>query len=280
MKHIKFLLVCLLLLFAMPVYAKTMKFVVVSDIHYSPGAIQSGSRNISNAGKALNGFINQVNNEKYDFVVFLGDCIDKSRKDDLYSFLGITKNIKAPYYYTLGNHDAHKISGMTQQEYMEIISLNNPNQKKPDLSYVFYPKPGFAAIVLNNVPAFAPGSHGYLTQKTLKWLDKTLANNTDKDVLIFQHVPYKPPYIDPTHNIVNIKEFEEVISKYDNIKMIASGHYHKLAVNEDEKGIYHFSAPPLFEEPYQYSVITVEYNRKPFAKPQNIKFSQKTLNSI
>ena len=42
-------------------------------------------------------------------------------------------------------------------------------------------------------------------------------------------------------------------------------------VKRDDRGIYHISAPALYEAPYYYYELQIKYDKKPFLKPQNVK---------
>ena len=210
MKNIKYLLVLFLMFISLGANAKTLNFALVSDVHYD---INEGTK-LTISQKALDGFIARINEGNYDFVVFLGDNIDKSRKEILESFLNTVNNIKVPYYIVLGNTDAHKISGLTKQEFMEIVKKKNPNQKSINASYTFSPAAGIECVVLDGTSSFMPSNHGIFTDKTLEWYDRTLKQNKDKKVLVFQHVPYEEPYEDESHNILDKYQYKYIKSYY------------------------------------------------------------------
>ena len=163
MKHIKYLLVLFLMCISLSANAKTLNFALVSDVHYE---INSGTK-LTTSQKALEGFVARINEGDYDFVVFLGDNIDRSRKEVLESFLNTVKNLKVPYYIVLGDTDAHKISGLTKQEFMEIVKKKNSNQTSISPSYTFSPASGIECIVLDGTSSFMPSNHGIFTDKTL-----------------------------------------------------------------------------------------------------------------
>lgn len=266
MKHIKYLLVLFLMCISLSANAKTLNFALVSDVHYE---INSGTK-LTTSQKALEGFVARINEGDYDFVVFLGDNIDRSRKEVLESFLNTVKNLKVPYYIVLGDTDAHKISGLTKQEFMEIVKKKNSNQTSISPSYTFSPASGIECIVLDGTSSFMPSNHGIFTDKTLEWYDKTLKKNKDKPVFVFQHVPYEEPYDDESHNILDKYQYKYILDKHDNIFLIASGHYHKGAFMTDKKGINHISAPALSVSPFQFLDVKIKYTKYPFAKPKNL----------
>ena len=114
--------------------SKTINFAIASDIHYKT----------SNDGntiqeKALNGFIDRVNENNYDFVIFLGDNIDKSKEKELDAFLKKIKTINTPYYLVMGNKDVHKISGLDKKVYLAEVSKHNKYQKNATNNYTFKP---------------------------------------------------------------------------------------------------------------------------------------------
>lgn len=248
--------------------AKTVTFAQASDIHYSINASDS-TRPIANAPKALKGFVDRVNEKNYDFVMFLGDSIDKSNEKNLTGFLNIVNGINKPYYMVIGNHDAHKISGLTKDEYLAIVSKYNENQKEAKASYYFYPTPEIVALVVDGATSGMPSAHGVFTPKTLKWVDEVLTKNKDKKAIIFQHFPMVEPFENPSHTIMDKSDYESVLNRHDNILLISSGHFHKEAVYKDNRGIYHISAPALFDVPYYFQEVIIKYDKKPFQKPCN-----------
>lgn len=285
MKSIKllfniFVLAALMIIRTDCTYAKTLNFAIASDVHYSAQDFTDSDRDISKAPKALKGFVDRVNENKYDFVIFLGDSIDKSNEKNLLGFLKAVKPIKTPYYLVMGNHDVHKISGMEKKKYLEIVSKHNKHQKKAKGSYYFCPNSDIAVIVLDSVSSGMPSAHGIFTQTTLSWLDDVLAKNKNKKVIIFQHVPYFTPYSNPSHEILEKTDYRAVINRHDNILAIISGHYHKAAVKKDDKGVYHICTPALYLPPYYYTNIKVEYDKKPFERAENFKIDGAELPAI
>ncbi len=283
MKSLKFLfntiavLVCLFLL-SNASYSKTLNFAIASDAHYLKDPAVNSS--LYAAPKALRGFVDRVNEKNYDFVIFLGDNIDKSNEETLQAFLKTTKKIKTPYYLVMGNHDVHKISGLDKKEYNLIVSKENKYQKKAENSYYFYPSSDVIVIVLDSVSSGMPSGHGVFSSKTLKWLDEVLSKNKNKKALIFQHIPYYAPYEKPEYEILEKPEYKAVISRHDNILAIFSGHYHKESLYKEDNGIYHICVPALSLEPYLYTEIELKYDKVPLLKGKNFKLDGKTLPAI
>lgn len=250
--------------------AKTLNFAVAADVHYNAEQNRD-NKNYTNGAKALSGFVSRMNENNYDFVVFDGDNVSKSNLQNLKSFLTVVKDIKTPYYIVAGNRDTHKISGIAKPEYLKLINEYNKNQRNTEMSYYFYPNSDIIAIVLDGVSTGMPSTHGVFNQKNLKWLDNILEKNKNKQAIIFQHVPYYEPCDKPAYEILEKAEYTAILRKHKNVLMIVSGHYHKDFRITDEYGVTHISVPALFETPYNYTEINVNYNKKPFKPIQDIK---------
>ncbi len=244
--------------------AKTITFAVTSDIDYLSG-------DETNTGaKVLDGFISRTQETKYDFIIFNGDNIKKSKPQHLIAFLKRIRAIHTPYYLVMGNNDVHKISGISKPEYLQLVSKYNRNQKDAQNSYYFYPAPGIIAIVLDGVSTGMPTNHGVFNKKTLKWLEQVLDKNQNKQAIIFQHVPYYEPVDIPEYEILEKAEYAAVIRRYKNIALIVSGHYGKDFETKDDYGVVHISVPSMSKEPYYYTEIDFSYDKLPFGKVKNI----------
>lgn len=259
--------------------AKTVTFAVASGTQYS-AETNPANKNYTLGSKVLRGFVDRVNENEYDFVVFLGDNIDKSNTKNLYSFLNAIKNIKTPYYLVMGDQDVHKISGLSKQDYLQAVIENSKYQTKKENSYVFYPNKELMVIVLDNVSSAMPSTHGAFTEKTLKWLDTTLIKNKKKKVIIFQHVPYVEPYEKYSHSLLEKTDYAAIIRRHTNVLAIISGHYNQDYMIKDEKGLYHITAPAMVEKPFEYQEITIKYDKKPFSKSKNFSIEKTTKPAV
>ena len=264
--NIIFCSVCTFVFLCNPTFAKSVKFAVVSDVLYNV-TTDKNNKNYTEGAKALNGFVDRVNENNYDFVVFLGDSINKSNSLNLKSFLNELDVLNAPYYLVMGNRDVHKISGLSKTEYLNIVQENNSAQKKFKNSYVFYPTPEIAVVVLDNVASGMPSNHGVFTAKTLKWLDETLVKNKNKKVIICQHVPFLAPYDKPSYSLLDKQEYAAVLKRHKNVLMVLAGHYEQDYAVKDEQDVYHITVSALCKPPYTYNEIEVSYQKKLFAKP-------------
>lgn len=277
MKKVLALLACLM--FSSQVFAAQLKFAQVTDVHFSSSGIQQqqNSRDVSKTKQVLQWATRSLNNKKPQFVVFMGDNIDKSNEDDIIEFLQIVKDLKMPYYLAFGNHDAHSNAGVSKEDFWNIVRTYNKHNKSKVGYYTFSPNSNFLCVVLDGAVPFSPTAHGIYSDEQLKWLDKVLKKNKNKKVMIFQHFPLIDPDENPTHTMLYKEKYKEVIDKHNNIISISSGHFHTKKITIDEKGIYHISSPALVTPDYVYDFITVDYTKIPFQKVKINKIDVKPI---
>ena len=93
----------------------------------------------------------------------------------------------------VGNHDAYKVSGIPQEDYMKVIHKINKNQKTINTNFTFSVNKDIEAICIDGSTPNIPSGHGFFGEDTLKWFKKSLLKNKDKEIVIFQHFPLLPP---------------------------------------------------------------------------------------
>lgn len=268
----KIILTILLFFMISPVFAKELNIVQVTDIHLSTSGQTESGRNVTDSAKNLKLAVLSINKlKKVDFVMFSGDLIDQSDPKQLVEFFKIVRELKHPYYVLMGNHDVHSIAGMPKEMFLEIVSKANPNQKKATENYAFYPKRGFIVAVVDGAVPMMPSAHGYFSHNALTWLDKTLTENEKEAVIIFQHYPLIPPRDNPSHEVLNTKQYNTILGKHQNVILIASGHFHAKKVQKDENGVIHISTPALINAEREYRVINIKYDKPLFSDVKNIE---------
>lgn len=254
--------------------AKDVKFVQITDSHFSTTVDDYSQREVENSKNILEKTIKDINTiPNVDFVVFTGDNIDQSNDTDLKNFLKIANKLNAPYYVVIGNHEVFKSQNLTKKEYMKIVRKYSKNCRPSGANYVFE-RNGLVFVVVDGAKEIIPGPAGYYKKDTLKWLDKTLTHYKHSKVVILQHFPIVEPYYNRTHTTYNIKDYENVLKKHSNVIAIFSGHYH--ANGETKKdGIYHVSTPALVEAPHNYKVVEIETkNRKDYQIYTQLRFAE------
>lgn len=273
MRKLKILIVFLILqlLIISPTWAKSFKFAQITDVHYSSDGTTSSKRNLSESAKNIEFAVNSMNKQDILFSIFLGDNIDKSNPTNLNNFLKLTQPLKMPHYFILGNHDAYKLSGIPKEEYLDAVRLYNPYQKNKKGNFYFFPNKDCIAIVMDGAMPFMPSTHGTYVDEQVKWLDSVLTKNEDKFALIFQHFPLIPPTDNYSHTTLNSEKYLKLLKKHKNIILISSGHFHADKITIDDNGIYHISVPTLLAPPHEYEIIEINYQKKLFQHPKNIK---------
>lgn len=254
---INFILLFLFLI-TQQVYAKEIKFIQVTDSHFSTAQGDYSQEEVENSQCVLDKTIKDINSiPNVDFVIFTGDNIDTANSSDLKNFLKIANRLKVPYYIVIGNHEVFKSQHFTKKDYMNVVSKYSKNCKEKSPNYEFEKK-GIVFLVVDGAKEVIPGPSGYFKKDTLKWLDKKLTHYKNSKVVIFQHFPVVAPYFNRTHVTYNAQEYECVLKKHKNVIAIISGHYH--ANGETKKdGIYHVSTPALVVPPHDYKVLEIEF---------------------
>lgn len=229
-------------------YAGEIKFVQVTDSHFSTKNEYSE--------EVLKATVKDINKlDGVSFVVFTGDNIDKPQVTDLTKFVQIVNKLNMPYYLVIGNHDVFKTNGLSKEEYFRVVKANNFLYKNKTPNYVIK-KGEFIFIVVDGAKEVIPGTVGYYKEDTLKWLEKNLKKYSKKQVVLLQHFPILEPNDSKSHRTYQKETYLELLKKYPNVKAVVSGHYH---VNNEKMldGIYHISTPSLLVQPNQYKIIDI-----------------------
>ncbi|TKC08584.1 metallophosphoesterase [Pedobacter frigoris] len=214
---------------------------LIADIQYAD--IESrGTRYYRNSLSKLRNCVDELNKQKVQFSLNLGDIIDRNPKD-LDSVLPILKRLKKPIYTTTGNHDYH---GVTENEFL-YKKLGMPAE------YYSFTKKGWLFIMMNTneVASYAniTGTwkeqelrkmvdsikvakgvnaeeyNGGVSSRQLIWVDSLLAKAQSEgtNVFIFSHHPLD---FSRGFTALNSANILQVISKYNCVKALFAGHHH------------------------------------------------------
>lgn len=260
--HKLFLTLFCLLLMPLSIHAEMLEFAQIGDVHYV-----YGNHELDKYLYFLNLSLKKRN---IDFAVFLGDNVDKSTEENVIGLMRCLYPWRIPYYLVLGNNDAHKLNGLEKQEYLDIVTTFNHNQKDRANFYYFKPNSNFICVVLDDTPDFAPSNHGELSDEQLVWLDNLLTKYSKKLFLIFQHSPLNPPREEYKLSLLNTDKYRDMLKKHSNVVLMSSGHYHQESIKQDDNGIWHISAPAFYEFPHSYQMITIKYDEKNIKSPKDI----------
>lgn len=246
----------------LPSFSGTLKFVQLSDIHYSLVRDDTSYKLLSKTRPLLQDAINQINNKKnIKFVMITGDGIDRPEKDSILGLTDELNNLHYPWYYVLGNHDTTTDGYLTKTNILKILQEKNPNYTFDSTYYTFKPQRGFRVIVLDGAKNKGISSNGILPEAELNWLDEILKKSKNDTVLIFIHFPLLPPFDSKNHEIINADEFKAVLKRYDMPIAIFSGHYHMTKITK-RGNILHVSTPSLAGYPNAFRIIEVKNERK------------------
>ncbi len=166
--------------------------------------------------------IGKINESPAEFLVHLGDKISGSRKgatvkEQYAEYLDIVKELKAPVWYTVGNHE---IAGMKSNEDIHRDLFGH-------LYYSFvHNKVLF--IVLNTEHA---GKEGSISGRQMEWLKNTMERGKDcKYSFVFLHKPLFSALTrhESHRHYVSKKHRDELAELFKNYKVSAvfAGHEH------------------------------------------------------
>lgn len=241
--------------------ASEIKFIQITDSHFSSTPQGASQRDVENSQKYLEKTIKDINSLKnVDFVVFTGDNIDQPNPDELKKFLKIANRLNTPYYIVIGNHEVFKSQNFDKKKYMEVVSKYSKNCRTKNANYVFKDK-GVVFLVVDGAKEVIPGPAGYYKKDTLKWLDKELTKYKHSKVVILQHFPLVAPYYNRSHTTYDTEDYFTLLKKHPNVIAIFSGHYHANGETMQD-GIYHVSTPALVEPPHDYKIVEIVSKNK------------------
>jgi len=214
---------------------------LVADIQYCD-CESNGTRYYSNSLQKLEDAVREFNIHNLDFVLSLGDLIDRdySSYDNV---LPIIEASNSKVYHVIGNHDNE-----VKDEFKDSVLLRLDAGK----GYYSFSKNGYRFIVLNSFDINTKSLSGE-KRRTAELLIKNIhnqkgingqawnggigreqknwfidelvdASNSNQKVVIFSHHPVWPQ---STLNILNYLEMLDIIDSFDNIICWFAGHKHE-----------------------------------------------------
>lgn len=240
-------------------FAQTLKFAQISDVHLSNKNVDTSYKVLASSPELLEDAIEQINETPdIDFVIETGDLVDKPRKELVEKACKYLNRLNAPWYFAFGNHDAAVGTSFSKDDYFEYIKEQNKNITSSKRYYSFIPKNGYRAIVLDSTIDTRITANGELPEEQLLWLDTELskAKIQQQIPLIFMHNPLQEPFPSFHHRLLNAKELQVVLDKYDMPIAIFTGHYHATKIYKDGN-VLHVSTPSLVTYPNAFRIITI-----------------------
>lgn len=247
-------------------------FGIIADVQYADSD-PAGTRFYRSSPSKLREALSEFRKDSVDFVITLGDLIDK----DIRSYdplLNILDSSGLRFYHITGNHD---------------YSVGKRYRKK--LPSIYSPGPGYYSILQNGyrliflngneISTYNPENkatlkqanalldtlkqrgepnavewNGGIGEKQLLWFENQVneAEIKNEKVLIFCHFPVFPENI---HNLLNYRDVLLVLAKYHNVIAWFNGHNH--AGNYDFHNKTHFvTMKGMVESETQNSFARVE----------------------
>ena len=268
---------------------KSLRFAVLSDVHYAVDGKDRGTKMLASGKKLLPSVLKGLsNNEDIDFVVFTGDIFVDPYYPELKEFLKVVRtNLTKQWYVIPGNHDRamNKDSGkevFSLQEFVDVFS-NHPYKKGGKNSYWSMDVDDYHLIGLDTTRADTWG--GGISEKQMKWLAKDLKRNKERFTIIFTHHPIIEFHAEFDFSkeffIENNQALLDLIFNNPQVKFVVSGHNHFSAVIFRD-GIHHFSTPSIITYPGKYATFTVDKDNVAFRTVEvgNQAFKRRAMEGI
>ncbi len=233
------------------VFAKEIKFIHITDINLNT----NNAINLYRTIKEINSY------SDIDFVVFGGNNISKTNIDNLNTFLYLLKKVNKKCYVLLGSTDVLASSGIDKKYYLKRVNRARFFNHSTKTNYVFKKK-DCVFVVLDGAKQYFQSSNGYYNKDELRFLDKTLKKYKNKNVVILQHFPIVAT-TSQWLQTPKTEEYFEILKKYNNVRMIVSGHY---GSNQEQKidGVYHIITES-YSKNHAYKIIRIDFDDDFFA---------------
>lgn len=219
----------------------TVRFGIIADIQYGD-CETNGSRYYRNSLYKLDECIKEFNKTELDFIVNLGDLVDRS-PNDIDSVMQKLTLSNAPVYNLTGNHDYNEIENnqdlyrkfkMPSEYYSLILNdwrfiMLNTNEIASYANVKDNWKEKELKKQLENIKKKGKRNgqsyNGGISSFQLKWLEEELkeAEMKKQNVIVFTHHPLYPASI---FTAFNDEEILEILTNYPCVKLILSGHHH------------------------------------------------------
>ncbi len=252
-------------------------FGVMADVQYADQE-NAGTRHYRLSPKKLAEAVDSFNRHKPQFVLSLGDYIDKNFSS--YDTLNpVTARLTMHLYHALGNHE-FSVNDNEKEKVLQKENLEKPYYSFEEDNWRFViingndlslyahikgsPKYKEAEVLLQKLKADslrqAQTWNGAVGKEQLAWLEKELAAAQKKKqkVIMACHFPLYPD--SATELLWNAKEVRALIEKYPCVFAYFNGHVHKSQYFF-EKGVHYVSFRGMVElEDNAFALVMVYAN--------------------
>ena len=200
---------------------KQVSIAQISDLHIKPpGSLAYGRVNTAKALERCVAALNEFSPAP-DFVVISGDLADTPTAEEYQLLKELLAPLKLSFASIPGNHDSRELMRAAFPSAYAFPS--GPLDQRIEVG-------GLDLLLLDSSVPRKP--HGELEERTLRWLDATLASSPDRPALLFlHHPPFKAGiwHMD-RQNLLNASELEPVIRRHPRVQLVATGHIHRATL--------------------------------------------------
>ncbi|HBL40527.1 MAG TPA: hypothetical protein DDY98_02735 [Ruminococcaceae bacterium] len=235
-----------------------MKFLAVSDLHYSDRPVSHETRRHALSLEKLKKCVAQHASD-CDFIICMGDVADSfdgwlDQKQGFSQVNEVLRQAGKPVHTVIGNHD----TAADKREFCRLMGM--PNR------YYAFDCEEYRCLVLdtncNDVAVPYPNGEiewiqCFLDEEQLAWLNETVAES-EKPILLFSHALLRSEdYDQRRHEVKNSEKVRERIAQSDKIKAVFSAHYHHGWLTQIEQRPYVVFAAMCEEEACTCAVVEV-----------------------
>ena len=208
-----------------------VRFGAFADSHYAE--MVYGNRHCQDSTAKLSACLERYRERDLDFVICLGDLIDKAEdRDTELGYLTRMREVLAGFsgdkHCVVGNHD---VATLTKGEFLEHCGPGRPAFYSFDLKGVHF-------VVLDgncheDGSDFSAGNfswdEAWLAETQLEWLRRDLAAAHSLPTIVFCHENLDHQLwnesLDP-HVLRNAEQVRELLEAAGNVRAVIQGHYH------------------------------------------------------
>lgn len=231
-----------------------MKIGIFTDSHYSSQEITCGNRFNRKSLKKMSQAYDTFVSEKCDWVVCLGDLIDKEschekEIENLKVMAGVIHKSPIKTICLMGNHDAF---AFTEAEFYEILKISKPDSiEKEGKTFLF-----LDACYFKNGRHYLPGDTDWTDTfyPHTEDLKKQIADAAG-EVYIFIHQNIDP-HIPENHRLYNFEEINHILQTSGKVKAVYQGHYHP-GTKSKHNGIEYFSFSAMCENENAWYILNI-----------------------
>jgi len=226
----------------------------------------------------LNECIKTFNEKEVDFVISLGDIIDRDY-ESYDTMIPIYDKLEMEVFHTLGNHDYY-IEDTLKKNVLEKLNLEENYYSFIRLNWEFIILDGTELAEYTNYihqnleeeylemrneiegEINDKNFNGGISDKQLEWLEDRLLNAelNNRRVIVCSHFNIFP--YGTNHNLYNSRELKELLDKYKVVKGYINGHFHSgKYVEDNDKFYFNLVGMVHTEENNSYSIMEIYEDR-------------------